>query len=324
MAGAVKLEKKLGAATRDAYGKALVELGRRDPRVVVLDADLSKSTKTAAFGEAFPDRFFNCGIQEANMVGVASGLAASGLIPFASSFACFLVCKGYDQIRMSIAFPELNVKLVASHGGISVGEDGASQQSIEDFALMMTFPHVTVMVPADEVAARALVLAAAEHKGPVYMRTGRPKAPLLYGPEQKFQIGKGIRLREGKDVSLVACGLQVFEAVKAHEMLAEKGISASVVDLHTLKPLDEVLLLEEAKRTGAVVTCEEHQIWGGMGSAVSRFLSSHHSVVQEFVAIQDTYAESGAPDELLEKYGLTAPHIARAAERAFSRKSKSR
>lgn len=323
-APAVRVEKKLGAATRDAYGKALLELGKENPKIVVLDADLSKSTKTGMFGEAFPGRFFNCGIQEANLVGVASGLAASGLIPFASSFACFLACKGYDQIRMSIAFPNLNVKLVASHGGISVGEDGASQQSIEDFALMTSFPNFTVMVPADEVSARELVFQAADYKGPVYMRTGRPKAPILYASDQKFQIGKAVRLRDGKDVALVACGLLVFEALKAHEMLAEKGISASVVDLHTLKPLDEALLLEEAKRTCAVVTCEEHQIWGGMGSAVSRFLSAHHPVVQEFVAIQDTYAESGTPDELLEKYGLTASHIARAAERALSRKSKSR
>jgi len=222
---------------------------------------------------------------------------------------------------MSVAFPELNVKIVTSHGGISVGEDGASQQSIEDIALVCTLPGFVVMIPADQYSAEKLVLQAAEWKGPVYIRTGRPKAPILYNENSSFQIGKGVRLREGTDVTLVANGLQVFEALCAQETLKGKGIRASVVDLHTIKPLDQALLLEEAKRTGAFVVCEEHQIWGGLGSAVATFLSKEYPVPVEFVAIQDTYAESGKPDELLEKYGLTAPYIVEAAERVLAKKS---
>lgn len=316
------MERKLGPATRDAYGEALVEIGKENPNVVVLDADLSKSTKTASFGAKFPDRFFNMGIQEADMVGVAAGLASSGKIPFVSSFACFLTCKAYDQLRMAVAFPELNVKVVTSHGGISVGEDGASQQSIEDIALMTSLPGFVVMVPSDAVQTKALVHEAAKHRGPVYIRTGRPKAPLLYPEKTSFKIGKGARLREGKDVALIANGLLVFEALLASEQLKAEGIEASVVDLHTVKPLDKELLLEEADRTHALVVCEEHQIWGGLGSAVARFLSGEQPVPIEFVAIQDTYAESGTPDQLMEKYGLTAPHLVRAAKRVLARKSR--
>lgn len=315
------MEKRLGPATRDAYGEALVELGKENPDIVVLDADLSKSTKTALFGEKFPDRFFNMGIQEADMVGVASGLAASGKIPFVSSFACFVTCKAYDQLRMSVAFPELNVKIVASHGGISVGEDGASQQSIEDLALMTSLPGFVVMVPCDAPSAKALVREAARHRGPVYIRTCRPKAPLIHTEKTRFEIGKGIRLREGKDVTLVANGLLVFEALEASEKLKADGIGASVIDLHTVKPLDRELLLEEARRTGAVVVCEEHQLWGGLGSAVARLISQESPVPMEFIAIQDSYAESGKPEELFEKYGLNAAHIAEAAKRAVRRKS---
>lgn len=318
----MSLEKKLGLATRDAYGSALVKLGKINPKVVVLDADLSKSTKTAAFGKEFPDRFFNMGIQEANLVGVAAGLAAQGQIPFISSFACFVMCKGYDQLRMAVAFPELNVKVVASHGGISVGEDGASQQSIEDIALASSLPGFVVMVPADQFATEKLILRAAEYQGPVYMRTGRPKAPIIYHESQDFQIGKGIRLKKGSDVTLVANGLLVFEALLACETLLEKGMSASVIDMHTVKPLDEELLIEEAERTRAIVTCEEHQIWGGLGSAVARTLSNHFPTPMEFVAIQDTYAESGLPHELFEKYGLTSKHIVQAAERVLAKKEK--
>jgi transketolase len=316
------VEKKLGLPTRDAYGKALVELGRRNPNVVVFDADLSKSTKTAAFGKEFPDRFFNMGIQEANMVGVAGGLAAQGKIAFVSSFACFVVCKGYDQLRMAVALPERNVKVVASHGGISVGEDGPSQQSIEDIALAVSLPGFVVIVPADEFAARELVFQAAEHRGPVYMRMGRPKAPLIYNKDSKFQIGKAVRVREGRDVTLVANGLLVFEALVAADALQEKGISASVIDLHTVKPLDKELLLEEARKTGAIVSCEEHQIWGGTGSAIAKFLSETHPTPMEFVAIQDTYAESGTPEQLFAKYGLSHTHIAKAAERLLERVKK--
>lgn len=316
------MEKKLGSATRDAYGETLLEFGRENPDVVVLDADLSKSTKTAAFGEKFPDRFFNVGIQEADMVGIAAGLASSGKIPFVSSFACFVTCKAYEQLRMAVAFPELNVKIVASHGGISVGEDGASQQSIEDFALMSSLPGFVVINPSDALQTKALVREAAKHKGPVYIRTGRPKAPILYNEKSRFAIGKGIRLREGKDVTLVANGLLVFEALVAEEKLKAEGIEASVIDLHTLKPLDQELLLEEAHRTHAMVVCEEHQIWGGLGSAVARLISQELPVPMEFVAIQDTYAESGKPEELFQKYGLTASHIVEAAKRVLAKKSR--
>ncbi len=313
------MEKKLGKATRDAYGEALIEIGKSNPNVVVLDADLSKSTKTADFGKNFPDRFFNVGIMEANLVGVASGLAAAGKIPFISSFACFLVCKGFDQFRMAVAFSELNVKAVASHGGISIGEDGASQMSIEDIALTTSLPGFAVMVPSDEFATRALIQASARHEGPVYVRTGRPKAPIVHNASTKFEIGKAIRVREGKDVSIVANGLLVYEALAAAEQLAAEGISASVIDMHTVKPLDEAILLEEARRTGHMVVAEEHQIWGGLGSAVARFLSTQLPCRMEFVAIADTFAESGAPDELMEKYGLTAPNVVKAVRRVLGK-----
>lgn len=316
------LDKKLGPATRDAYGKILVELGKTNKDIVVLDGDLSKSTKTEGFSKAFPERFFNCGIQEANMVGIAAGLASSGKIPFVSSFACFLICKGYDQLRMGIAFPELNAKFIASHGGISVGEDGASQQSIEDFALTTSLPNFRVVVPCDALEAEELVKEAARIKGPVYMRTGRPKAPVIYDKPRSFQIGKGIVLREGKDVTLVACGLLVWEALSAAETLSRENIQARVIDMHTLKPLDESLLLESAKVTGAVVTAEEHSIWGGLHSTVSSYLTRHLAVPTEAVAIQDTYAESGKPDELMKKYGLTDQCIVEAARRVAARKKK--
>ncbi|MBI4353201.1 MAG: transketolase family protein [Candidatus Omnitrophica bacterium] len=312
----------MGAATRDAYGKALVELGKENPDIVVLDADLSKSTRTDVFGKAFPDRFIDIGIQEANLVGIAAGLASCGKIPFISSFACFLMCKGYEQLRVGVAFSHQNVKVVTSHGGISVGEDGASQQAVEDFALACTLAGFTVIVPADEFAAKALIRQAAFYKGPVYVRTGRSKAPLVHDGQTSFEIGKGIRLRQGKDVTLIAAGLMVFEALEAAEMLKEKKIEAAVVDMHTLKPLDQKLLLEEARRTGAFVTAEEHLIWGGLGSAVSQCVSQDFPVPIEFVGLNDTYAESGSPEELFEKYGLTSKHIAQAAERAVSRKAK--
>jgi transketolase len=314
------MEKKLGLATRDAYGQALLELGRKDPRIVVLDGDLSVSTKTALFAKEFPERFFNVGISEANMVGMAGGLASSGKIPFISSFACFVTCKAYDQLRMAVAFPHMNVKVVASHGGISVGEDGTSQQSIEDIALMTSLPGFTVVVPADEHATRALVNQAAQIVGPVYIRTGRPKAPIVHEPTTPFSLGKGIKLREGKDVTVIANGLLVFEALMAAEELAGSGISAAVVDLHTVKPMDEPLILAQAKATGAIVTAEEHQIWGGLSSAVARLIVQRQPVPMEFVAIQDTYAESGKPEELFEKYGLTSRHIVEAVRRVLKRK----
>ncbi len=318
----MSLERKMGMATRDAYGKALVEIGKTHPEVVVMDADLSKSTKTEFFGKAFPDRFIDIGIQEMNLVGIATGLASCGKIPFISSFACFLMCKGYEQLRVGVAFPHLNVKVVTSHSGISVGEDGASQQSVEDMALAATLVGFVVLSPSDEFETRALVKLAASYKGPVYMRTGRPKAPLIYNENSTFEIGKGILLRSGKDVTLVATGLMVFEALQAAEVLKQKGIDASVVDIHTLKPIDRELIISEAKKTKAFVVAEEHLVWGGLGSIVSQTLSEHYPVPIQFVGLNDTYAESGKPEELLEKYGLTAAHIVQAAEKVVSHKSK--
>lgn len=313
------MERIMGKATRDAYGEALIEIGKTNPNVIVLDADLSKSTKSVLFSEKFPERFINVGIQEANLVGVAVGLASCGKIPFISSFASFLVSKGFDQFRMGVAFSELNVKVIGSHGGITVGEDGASQMSIEDIALMTSLPGFVVMVPSDEVSARALVLETAKHSGPVYIRTGRPKAPVVHKAGTEFKIGKGVKLRDGKDLTIIANGLEVFEALEAAERLAEAGISASVIDMHTVKPLDTELILAEARRTGHVLVAEEHQIWGGLGSAVATFLAGKHPCKMSFVAIQDTFAESGKGDELLEKYGLTYPHIIKAAKKLLGR-----
>ncbi|MDD5225735.1 MAG: transketolase family protein [Candidatus Omnitrophica bacterium] len=313
------MQKILGKATRDAYGETLLEIAKTHPEVVVLDADLSKATKSVIFADKFPERFINVGIQEANLVGVAAGLASCGKMPFISSFASFLVSKGFDQFRMGVAFSELNVKVVGSHGGISVGEDGASQMAIEDIALMTSLPGFVVVVPSDDISTRALVLETAKHIGPVYVRTGRPKAPVVHKAGTEFKLGKGVRLREGKDLTIIANGLEVFEALEAAERLADEGISASVIDMHTVKPLDTDLILEEAKRTGHIVVAEEHQIWGGLGSAIATFLAKKHPCKMGFVAIQDTFAESGKADELLEKYGLTHPHIVKAAKKILGR-----
>ncbi len=316
------IERKLGPATRDAYGKALVEIGKENPNVIVMDADLSKSTRTEMFGKVYPERFIDIGIQEMNLVGIATGLASCGKIPFISSFACFLMCKGFEQLRVGVAFPELNVKVVTSHGGISVGEDGASQQSVEDFALALALPNFTVIVPSDEFSAKALIKKSASHKGPVYVRTGRSKSPYIYNEKTDFQIGKAIRLRQGKDITLIATGLLVFEALEAAEILKEKGIDASVIDVHTLKPLDEEMIIAEAKKTGAFVIAEEHLVFGGLGSVVSQCVSQHAPVPIEFVGINDCYAESGKPEELMEKYGMTSKNIVRAAEKVLPKKSR--
>lgn len=316
-------ERKIGQATRDAYGEVLVELGKGNRDIVVLDADLSKSTKTGLFGKEFPDRFFNCGIQEANMVGMAAGMAYCGKIPFVSSFACFLTCKGYDQMRMSVAFPSANVKIVTSHGGISVGEDGVSQQSIEDFALMTALPNFLVMVPSDGFSTKQIVKLAAAHNGPVYIRCGRPKVPIVYengADPRQFQIGKGVVLEEGKDVTILACGITVFEALQAAQMLSSSGIQATVVDMHTIKPLDTRLVETLAKKTGAMVVCEEHSFYGGLFATVSETVAQTHPVPIESIAIQDTFAESGTPDELIEHYKLSAVYIAEAAKKVVRRK----
>jgi len=315
-----KFELKMGAATRDAYGKALADLGRSNPNVVVLDADLAKSTKTSVFAKEFPSRFFTCGIAEADMVGIAGGLASCGKIPFASSFSVFLLCKGFDQMRVAVALPQLNAKFVGTHGGISIGEDGPSQMSVEDYALACGLVGFTVISPADEVSTRALVFRAAEHVGPIYMRVGRPKVPLIYAADDDdFQLGKARVLLEGTDVALIGCGIMVAECLRAAETLAAEGISAMVVDMHTLKPLDTAAVAA-ACRTGAIITAEEHLLDGGLGSQVARAAAAISPVPMEYVGIQDTYAESATPEQLLEKYGLTAKEVLAAARRVLKRK----
>lgn len=303
------MARPLGEATRDAYGKALVELGRENPNIVVLDADLSKSTMTKYFAQEFADRFFNVGIAEANMVGIAAGLAASGKIAFASSFACFVMCKGFDQMRLAVAYSGNNVKIVGTHGGISIGEDGVSQMGHEDIGLALSLPGFVVMVPADGAQTRAAVKAAAEHFGPVYIRVGRPKAPVVYEngcPD--FQIGKAITLRDGRDVTLVANGLMVAAALDAADVLQQQGFSARVLDMHTVRPLDEEAIEKAARETGAIVVAEEHLLYTGLASQVAMAVAKRHPVPMRFVGLYD-YAESGAPDALMRKYGLTSSHI---------------
>jgi transketolase len=320
MASTTRLELKMGKATREAYGEALAELGKTNPNVIALDADLAKSTFSATFQKAFPDRFFTVGIAEANMVGIASGLALAGKLPFASSFAVFLCDKGYDQLRMCVAYPRVNAKFVGSHGGISIGEDGPSQQSVEDFALMCGLAGFTVICPADEFSARALVHRMAELDGPAYMRTGRAKAAIVYGPEDKFEIGKAKMHGTGRDVAIVACGFEVGYAIQAQAQLEEQGIAARVIDMHTLKPIDDECLEQAARECGAIVTAEEHLLDGGLGSQVARSVAKSHPVPIEFVGINNTYAESATPDELMEKYGLTTPYIVAAVKQVMKRK----
>jgi transketolase len=307
---------QLGKATRDAYGEALRELGAAHDDIVVLDADLAKSTKSALFGDAFPDRFLNVGIQEANMVGMAGGLASSGKVPFISSFACFVILKGFDQLRMAVSYPRLNVKVTGSHGGISCGEDGASQQAVEDVALACSLPHFVVCVPCDEHQMRAAVLAAYEHDGPVYLRSGRPKAPLIYdATPSDFAFGKAKRLRDGDHITIVANGLLVGAALVAHERLAGEGIRARVVDMPTVKPLDEEELLAAARETAGIVVAEEHLRHGGLGARVAQAIGRLHPTRIECVGLEDTYAESGDPEALLRKYGLTADDVGDAVHR---------
>ena len=317
-----KFELKMGVATREAYGQALVELGRRNANVVALDADLAKSTFSAKFQKEFPERFFTVGIAEANMVSIASGLALSGKLPFASSFAVFLCDKGYDQLRMCVAYPGVNAKFVGSHGGISIGEDGPSQQAVEDYALMCALAGFVVLSPSDEFCARALVHRMAEHAGPVYMRTGRPKAPIIYGPNETFEIGRAKQHGGGRDVAIIACGLEVSYALQAQAQLAGAGIDARVYDMHTIKPVDEAAVAQAAAECGAIVTAEEHLLDGGLGSQVARAVAKSNPVPMEFVGIQDTYAESATPDQLMDKYGLTAPYIVNAANAVLKRKTR--
>ena len=297
-------------ATRDGYGAALKELGELHDDVIVFDADLAGSTKTGVFRKAFPNRHFNCGIAEANMMAVAAGAATMGLVPFASSFAMFAAGRPYEQIRNSIAYPHLNVKIGATHGGISVGEDGASHQCCEDFALMRSIPGMVVMSPADDVEARAMVKAAYEHQGPVYMRFGRSAVPVFHDEATyTFQIGKGEVMQDGTDVAIIANGLLVAEAVEAGKVLKESGISARIINMATIKPLDEELILKAAQDCGKIITCEEHSIIGGLGEAVCSLLSEKHPVPVRRIGVEDQFGVSGPAAALLKEFGLCAEHI---------------
>lgn len=307
-------------ATRDAYGKALVKLGEKNNKIVVLDADLSKSTKTNDFYKQYPERFFNMGIAEQNLIGAACGFAAAGKIPFASTFAMFATGRAFEIIRNSVCYPKLNVKVCATHAGLTVGEDGASHQSVEDMAIMRAIPNMTVIVPADGVETEKVIFNVAEFNGPVYVRLGRSAVPTLFDENYEFKIGKGSVLREGSDVSIIACGIMVNEAIIAHDILKSEGINAKVINMSTIKPIDKELIIEAAKETGAIVTAEEHSVIGGLGSAVSEVLCEEHPVVVRKVGVKDTFGESGTPKELLKKYGLTAVDIAMAAKDAILNK----
>lgn len=302
-------------ATRESYGKAITKLGEEHSDIVVMDADLAGSTKSGVFRKAFPDRHFNCGIAEGNMMAVAAGMAAMGLVPYVSSFAMFAAGRAFEQIRNSIGYPHLNVKIVASHGGISVGEDGASHQCCEDFALMRSIPGMVVMCPADDAEAQAAVRAAYEHDGPVYIRTGRLAVPQFHeSVDFGFQIGKGEVLREGNDIAIIATGLMVAEAVAAADALAEKGIHARVVNLCTIKPLDEELVVKAASECGKVITCEEHNIIGGLGEAVCAVLAEKCPTPVRRIGVNDEFGHSGPAADLLKQFGLSAEHIVEVAE----------
>ena len=297
-------------ATRESYGEELVKLGAEHEEIVVLDADLAEATRSGEFQKAFPDRFIDCGIAEENMMGVAAGLAAAGKVPFASSFAMFAVGRAYEQIRNSIGYPHLNVKIGASHAGISVGEDGATHQCIEDIALMRMIPGMVVINPSDYIEAKAAVRAAYEHDGPVYMRFGRLAVPVLNtDPDYKFELGKGVVLREGKDLTIIASGLPVYNCLEAAERLAQDGIDAQVINIHTIKPIDEDLIVEAAKATGKIVTVEEHSVIGGLGSAVCDVLAEKAPTNVMKIGIYDKFGESGPALELLKKYGLDTDGI---------------
>ena len=296
-------------ATRDSYGNALVELGKEHDDLIVFDADLAGATKTGTFKKAFPQRHFNCGIAEGNMMAVAAGASTMGLVPFASSFAMFAAGRAFEQVRNSIGYPHLNVKIGATHGGISVGEDGASHQCCEDFALMRSIPGMVVMSPADDVEAKAMVKAAYEHDGPVYMRFGRAAVPVFHEEGAPFQIGKGEVLKDGTDVAIIANGLLVYEAIQAGEALAEAGINAMVINMATIKPLDEELVLEAASKCGKIITCEEHSVIGGLGEAVCSFLSETYPTPVKRIGVNDEFGFSGPAGEVLKAFGLCCDHI---------------
>ena len=296
--------------TRDGYAAALLELGEKDPRIVVLDADLAKSTQTEKFKLRFPERFVDCGVAEQNLMATAAGLAATDKIVFASTFAIFATGRAYDQVRNTIAYSNLNVKICASHGGITVGEDGSSHQALEDIALMRAIPRMKVVVPADYYETREAVKALAYMEGPAYVRMGRPKVPVLFDDDYRYEFGKALVMRPGRDVTVLACGFMVHQALQAAEELAAEGIEAEVIDLHTIKPLDRKGILESASRTGKVVTCEEHSVLGGMGGAVAELLGEEMPLPIRMVGIRDSFGTSGTVDELVEHFGLDSRHIA--------------
>ena len=310
-------------ATREAYGKTLLEIGH-DERVIVLDADLSKSTKTDIFKKAYPERHFNMGIAEGNMMSVAAGLAASGKIVFASSFAMFAAIRAGEQIRNSICYPNLNVKICATHSGVTVGEDGASHQAIEDIALMRAIPNMKVLCPCDEAETRFAIKAAYEIEGPVYVRLGRLAVEGLYDDNTSFEFGRGVTIKDGKDVTIVCTGLMVQESVRAAEILAEGGISARVIDMHTIKPIDKEILIKASKETGAIVTAEEHNIIGGLGSAVAEAVSAEAPCFIKYIGVNDKFGKSGKPADLMKMYNLTAEDIAEKAKEAIRLKSNER
>lgn len=318
--GLMDLNTTPNIATRDAYGKTLTQLGADNKDIIVLDADLSKSTKTADFAKVFPERFINMGVAEQNLLGFSAGLAAAGKIPFASTFAMFATGRAFEIIRNSIAYPKLNVKIAATHAGISVGEDGASHQAIEDVALMRSVPNMTVLVPADAEETSQVIRAAAAYQGPVYIRLGRLALPVLFDTDYKFEIGKANVIREGKDAAVVANGLMVVEALKAANILSAEGIDITVVNCASVKPIDQETIVQVARNTGAVVTAEEHTIIGGLGSAVAEVLGENYPVPISRVGVKDTFGESGRPDELLVKYHLTALDIVTAVKEVIKRK----
>lgn len=305
---------------RDTYGKTLVELGKKNPDIVVLDADLRPSTMTKYFASEFPERFFDVGIAEQNMIGIASGLAASGKIPFASTFAVFATGRCFDQIRVSVAQARLNVKIVSTHAGVTVGEDGASHQALEDLALICSLPGFTVIVPADAIETARVIEAVAGHVGPCYVRLPRAKLPNINGTDYRFEIGKAVTLRSGKDATIIAIGVMVSQALEAAAELAGEGIDCRVLNMSTLKPIDEASIVKAADETGAIVTAEEHQEHGGLGSTVARIIARHNPVPMEFVAVKDVFGTSGKPAELLERYGLTAKDIIKSVREALKRK----
>jgi len=307
-------------ATRDAYGETLVQLGEENNDIVVLDADLSGSTKTAAFAKKFPERFFNMGIAEANMVGTAAGLAAVGKIPFVSTFAIFAAGRAWEQIRQSVAYPRANVKIVPTHGGVTVGEDGGSHQSVEDIAIMRAIPNMTVIVPADAEETKGAVEAAAAFKGPVYIRLGRNKVPRVFDDGHRFQIGKGCEVAPGSDLTFVTTGIMTAQALKAAALLSSEGISARVVHIGTVKPLDQEIILKSARETGALVTAEEHSVIGGLGSAVSELLAERQPTPLIRVGIHDRFGTSGKAEELLKYFGLLAEDLVEAARSVLARK----